>query len=134
MRGETARVYAPGDPVGMEAAGQSSLYKGGYKLVRNNAPFGDNVWRLYDVETDPGETRDLAAARPDLFAEMMADYEAYARRVGVLPVPEGYTTIGQLTRNYAGSAYRRFWWVGLAAAVLVAGALALVLRRRRARR
>ena len=32
-------------------------------------------WELYDLGTDPGETEDLAATRPDVRAELLAIYE-----------------------------------------------------------
>lgn len=128
-----ARAHPPGAAIGMEAAGQSALFKDGWKLVRNNAPYGDGVWRLYNVAVDPGETRDLAQAELARFAELMADYEAYARANGVLDVPEGYTTIGQLNENYRGRIFAPLMWM----AVVLGGAAAIagfiVWRRRRAR-
>ena len=36
--------------------------------VRTDHP----VYELYDLATDPGETRDLSAARPEVVAELQA--------------------------------------------------------------
>ncbi len=99
IRGEADRVYAETDAVGIEAAGNAALFRGDYKLVRNMPPLGDAKWHLYDLSRDPGETNDLSAAQPELFAEMMAEYEAYAARVGALEVPDGYDQMAQLTTN-----------------------------------
>lgn len=58
-----------------------------WKLVSVQAPFGDNSWSLYDLTTDRGETTDLIAANPVVAAQLMADYDAYAARVGVVAAP-----------------------------------------------
>lgn len=41
-------------------------------------------WELYDVEADPGETRDLARKHPSRLKRLVAKWEAYADRVGVV--------------------------------------------------
>ena len=130
LYGATPRAHPPGAAIGMEAAGQSALFRDGWKLVRNNAPFGDGVWRLYDVTNDPGETRDLATQEPARFDKLMADYEAYARENGVLEVPDGYTTIGQLNTNYRNKTLRQFWWVPAGLVLLLAAGGYAVWHRR----
>jgi arylsulfatase A-like enzyme len=97
LAGKANGVYASDEAVGMEAAGASALFKGSMKLVRDRPPFGDEQWHLYDLASDPGETNDLAAARPAVLQEMLADYEAYAARVGVLEVPPGYNTTAEVS-------------------------------------
>ncbi|RMF21515.1 MAG: arylsulfatase [Deltaproteobacteria bacterium] len=99
LRGRAERVHPPDEPVGIEVSGQAALFKGDYKLVRNNPRYGDGRWHLYDLRRDPGETRDLAASKPELFEELMADYRAYAERNGVLEMPEGFEMHEQLRRN-----------------------------------
>lgn len=91
LDGRADAVYGPDEPVGLEASGQSALFKGDYKLVRNHAPFGDQQWRLHDIVRDPGETRDLAGVEPERYRQMLADYQAYAESVGVLAMPDGYS-------------------------------------------
>lgn len=86
------------DPLGYELSGNSALFRGDYKLVRNLAPTGDGRWRLYDLKTDPGETKDLSTAEPDRFATMLADYRAYAKANGVLDMPAGYTADAQINQ------------------------------------
>jgi arylsulfatase/uncharacterized sulfatase len=123
LRGEADAVYGPATPVGIEVSGQSALFKGDYKLVRNNPPYGDGVWRLYDRARDPGETRDLTTDRQDVFSELMGDYEAYAETVGVLEMPEGYHIHDQLRANSIRKQVRYYWWVLLLLAVAL-GAVA----------
>jgi len=116
-------VYGADTPVGMEVSGQAALFKGDYKLVRNNPRYGDGVWRLYDLARDPGETRDLATERKDLFSELMRDYEAYTETMGVLEMPAGYVEYDQMRANAIRKQVRQHGWVLLILAVAL-GAVA----------
>lgn len=87
------------EPVAYELAGNASVYLGGYKLVRNRAPFGDGQWRLHDLRSDPQESVDLSAANPERVALMLEAYARYEASVGVLPVPEGYNYLKQVQIN-----------------------------------
>ncbi len=98
MLGGAAGSVHGDDPLGYELSGNSALFRGDYKLVRNLAPTGDGRWRLYDLRNDPGETKDLSAAEPERFEAMMADYRAYAKANGVLDMPAGYTADAQINR------------------------------------
>lgn len=132
LRGETQSVYGAQDPVGLEAAGDGALYKGRFKLTRNAGPLGDPAWRLYDIVADPGETRDLAAQRPERVAEMLADYQAYAARVGVAEIPPGFSADAQIAGNLAraiAADFRGPLLLGLVAIVGVPLLLALTLWR-----
>ena len=99
LGGGTAPVRGADTPLGVEVSGNAALYRGDYKIVRDMPPLGDGRWRLYDVARDPGETRDLSTAEPERLKAMLADYAAYEARVGVAPLPPGYTTQKQLTAN-----------------------------------
>ena len=90
LAGQVEQVYAPDEPIGYELAGNAALFKGQHKIVKDRGPIGDGAWHLFDIASDPGETRDLREEMPDLFAVMLRDYEAYVARNGVQPVPEGY--------------------------------------------
>jgi arylsulfatase len=46
------------------------------------------VWELYDLEADPNETHDLAGLRPDKVSQLVTQYEAWEKRVGVVPREE----------------------------------------------
>ncbi len=119
--GTAERVHGPDKPLGMEVSGNAALYKGDYKIVRNLTPFGDGQWRLFNIAEDPGETRDLATTRPALFADLRADYDAYAQRVGVLDTPPGYDSMAQVTHNVVAAVVERNLLV------IIAGALVFVL-------
>ena len=132
LRGQAERAYGPQEPIGYELSGNRALFKGDLKLVNNMAPIGDGLWRLYDIRNDPGETLDLQQRMPDVFRTMLADYEAYAKEHGVLPMPEGYDPVKQVLYN----SVRNYWWpayrLPAAITLLSLGALVwFVMRRRR---
>ena len=99
LQGAPGPVRGPDAPLGIEVSGNAALYRGDYKVVRDMPPLGDGRWRLYDIKRDPGETRDLSVAEPERLKAMLGDYAAYEARVGVAPLPPGYTTQKQLTAN-----------------------------------
>jgi arylsulfatase/uncharacterized sulfatase len=134
LSGAAAHVRDADAAIGIEVSGHAALYRGDYKLVRTPPPLGDNAWRLYDVTRDPGETHDLSAAMPDLAAAMLAEYDAYAARNGVLALPEGYDVQRQVIHNVRMKQLEHYWWVlALAALALIGLVVAAVwlLRRRR---
>ena len=134
LRGIGADIHPPEEAVGFETAGHAGVFKGSHKLVRVGAPVGDGRWRLFDLGKDPGETRDLATEQPQRLAEMLADYEAYAARVGVLEVPAFYSPTRQLLINYLydrAKANSHLVVVGVGLGVVLVGLLIWIIRRRR---
>jgi arylsulfatase len=67
-------------PLFWEHEGNAAMRAGKWKLVRKYP--GD--WELYDMDADRTELTDLAALHPERVREMAAQYEAWARRCGVL--------------------------------------------------
>lgn len=142
LSGAANYIYGPEDAVGFTTSGQAALIRGNYKLVRNLPPHGDSVWRLFDLAEDPGETMDLSDGLPDLKAELMQDYHAYADRVGVLELPEGYQVEQQIGRNVIAKLWQYYWpWIVAAGFTILAlfalllwslAKLTLVVRRRMA--
>lgn len=133
LNGAAETVRGPDDVIGMEMSGQAALLRGSYKLVRSLRPYGDGVWRLYDIVADPGETRDLSDEQPALKAELMAAYDAYAEREGVIAVPDDFDASAEIGRRGMQAALRTYapWLVGLLAGLVVLGAVGLRLMRRR---
>lgn len=107
LSGAATRVYAPEDAVGIEVSGNAALYRGPWKIVRNLQPWGDGNWRLFNLENDPGETRDMSTDHPEIFEQLQADYAAYAERVGVLEVPAGYNSVAQVEKNMTAAVLKR---------------------------
>lgn len=138
LTGATDRTHAEDKPVGLEVSGNAALFRGDWKIVRDRPPVGDGQWRLYNLARDPGETNDLSKAEPELFRQLLADYAAYEQRVGVQPLPEGYTTDKQLMDNAMGKQKGGMVVVGLAVLALglavIVGLVLLVRRSWRRRR
>ncbi len=133
LRGERERTHPEDTPVGMEVSGQSALFKGDLKLVRNGAEYGDGAWHVYDIARDPGETNDLSAARPELAAALRRDYDAYAAAMGVQPMPDGYDIHRQVMINSAKRQFRNNPWPLVVAFLVVVSPVVGILwwRRRR---
>ena len=90
LAGENHAIHSEDEPIGYELGGNSALFKGDYKIVINKFEQNETEWHLYNIKTDPGETNDLVNDEPQLFGEMLSDYEAWAEENNVLPMPEGY--------------------------------------------
>lgn len=88
FEGDTDRIYAEDEPVGMELFGNRALYKGDWKALQLAPPFGDGEWKLYNLSEDVRELIDLSSENPELLEELIMDYDDYSERVGVIP-PEG---------------------------------------------
>jgi len=137
LAGQVDRVYGPTDTVGVEVSGNSALFRDNWKIVRNIPPVGDGKWRLYDHAKDPAEVNDLAATMPDLFEAMLADYETYAARFGVLALPDGYQAERQVRLNAIARqlSFHAGALIAIGAAVLaLLGLLIFWLLRRRMRK
>jgi arylsulfatase/uncharacterized sulfatase len=98
-----------------------AVYRESFKLVRALPPHGDSQWRLFNRIDDPGETQDLSQALPEIKAELMQGYEAYAKAAAVLPLPEGYEVYQAITANML-----RRQWAFYGHQIMVAAALVLV--------
>ncbi len=99
LTGNAQRVHPADEAIGYELSGNRALFKGDLKLQSNLAPIGDGQWHLYDIRKDPGETKDLQKEMPEVFQTMQADYAAYARDNGVIPMPAGYDPHEQIKTN-----------------------------------
>jgi arylsulfatase len=64
-----------------EHEGNRAIRDGKYKLVSRH-PQG---WELYDMEADRTELNELSGEMPEKAAQMLGDYEAWAKRCGVVP-------------------------------------------------
>jgi arylsulfatase len=67
-------------PMFWEHEGNAAVRIGKWKLVRRYPC----AWELYDMDADRTELHDLAAQNPERVSDMAAQYEAWAKRCGVL--------------------------------------------------
>ncbi|MGH8785037.1 MAG: sulfatase-like hydrolase/transferase, partial [Cupriavidus necator] len=72
-----------------ELEGNRGYIRGQWKIVSLQPP-GTRIdldnWMLFDLANDPTECQDIAAARPDLVAELIAEFEADAEANYVYPL------------------------------------------------
>jgi arylsulfatase A-like enzyme len=75
-------------PIAFQFGSQAALSDNRYKLVHNeltDRPKSDNgsaaiaEWELYDLVSDPSETRNLAGEHPELLQRMQSELEAWQR-------------------------------------------------------
>jgi hypothetical protein len=101
LRGDKDHIHGPNDVVAYEMAGSAAVFRGPYKLARNNPPFGDKQWRLYRPLEDPVEASDLGPSNPKLVAELKAEYGRFSKEVNLIEVPDDYNPITQIQKNAA---------------------------------
>lgn len=133
LEGSATEIYADDEAIGMEVSGNSALIKGDYKLSRNSPPHGDNIWRLYNLAADPGESQDLRALQPEQFDLMIEDYNNYASEFGVIPLPAGFDYLEQARRNSIKNLMQSNWRGLALSAVVVFTLFWLIIRRVRRR-
>jgi arylsulfatase len=87
LAGRTEAAHAP-DYVTIHAHdGRVALRQGRWKLVNLEPPFDESVLALYDIETDPGETRDLSAEEPETYQTLIMLWRKERRARGIV-LPE----------------------------------------------
>jgi arylsulfatase len=90
LAGDESEIHSDEQAIGYELGGNRALFKGDYKLVFNRSAINDQNWHLFNIKTDPGEAHDLANEQPQRYQQMLKEYEEYASRNNVQPMPEGY--------------------------------------------
>lgn len=74
------------DEFGWEHFGQRAYRAGDWKLIFVPEPAGGTgEYALYNLATDPGETRDVSADHPEMVEELSEKWEQYAKDNGVAP-------------------------------------------------
>lgn len=88
------QVRPPSDTIALEYLGQGYVHRDdGWKLSRTAVPgvpmatYEDMPWRLFNMNTDRGETHDQAAERPDIVEALKKEWDRYVGENGVL-VPQ----------------------------------------------
>lgn len=69
-------------PLFFEHEGNRAVRVGEWKLVSQRP---ENKWELYNIKTDRAEQNDLSTQYPDKVTQMIALYDQWATRAGVIP-------------------------------------------------
>ena len=131
LAGSDEKNYIDSDSVGLEVTGNSALFKGNFKIVRNRPPNGSNQWELFNLSEDPGETVNLATSMPNKLLELIEEYEAYAEKNGVIELPLDYEWAAEMTINTFKRNYLPLIWKATIFIVLAISFVIVLIRRRR---
>ena len=131
LAGSDEKSYTDSDSVGLEVTGNSALFKGDFKIVRNRPPNGSNQWELFNLSEDPGETINLATSMPNKLLELIEEYEAYAEKNGVIELPLDYEWAAEMTINTFKRNYLPLIWKAALFIILAMSLVVVLIRRRR---
>ena len=67
--------------------GRMLIRKGKWKLTNLESPFDESELELFNLETEPSETNNLAVAEPERYQEMLELWRAERRKLGIV-LPE----------------------------------------------
>ncbi|MBO0872136.1 MAG: arylsulfatase [Pseudonocardia sp.] len=74
-----------------EMYGHRAIWHDGWKAVayhEHGAPYDDDVWELYHLETDFSECHDLAGRRPEVLQNLIGRWWSEAERYDVFPLDD----------------------------------------------
>lgn len=84
LDGDAVSPRADSDIIAMQMFGARMVRAGDWKAVNVPKPIGTGDWELFNVETDPGETKDRAAEHPEPLAQLVTAWEAYAAENNII--------------------------------------------------
>ena len=120
LQGSKEKNYLDTDAVGLEVTGNSALFKGDYKIVRNRPPHGSNAWELYNLTIDPGETNNLSEDMPDKLNELISDYKNYVELNGVIELPIDYSWAKEMSINTLKRLLIEYiWWISIGLVIVL---------------
>lgn len=90
LTGKTEAVRTDKDWIGEELFGNRMVRQGDWKLCHIlKTAGGSGEWELFNLKTDPGETTDLAKKEPEKTKALLAVWEEYVARNGVILTGDG---------------------------------------------
>jgi arylsulfatase len=84
MTGEHDQIHDDDDSMGWELFGRSAFRHGKWKITWIEKPFGSSDFELFNMETDPGETRNVRAMYPVVYQQMVEGFDEYGRTNGIV--------------------------------------------------
>jgi arylsulfatase len=90
LAGKSKAVRGARDWIGWELFGNRAVRQGDWKILNLlRAAGGTGEWQLFNLKTDPAETHDLAKDNPKKLKELIALWNAYAKKNGVILTGDG---------------------------------------------
>jgi arylsulfatase len=86
LTGEKEEVHY-NEGIGYELHGMRAYIKDEWKIVNLPIPFGNGDWELFNLAEDPAESIDLTEQFPEIRNELIAAWEEYSEKVGVIYDP-----------------------------------------------
>lgn len=93
LAGEAPAVHDGDYVTTLLHAGRAFVRRGPWKLSNLEPPFDEAAFELFDVEADPGETTNLAEARPEVLREMLELWRSERERLGIV-LPDEFRAVG----------------------------------------
>jgi arylsulfatase len=84
LAGASDRVHAPDYVTAQFHRNRAYLRQGRWKITQIEVPFTESGFELYDLETDPGETTDLAGTQPEKYSELTALWRQQVKQLGII--------------------------------------------------
>jgi arylsulfatase len=84
LRGQIDTIHAEDEAIGWELFGRRALHRGRWKVLWLQPPYGNGDWQLYDMISDPGETKDLSSIYPEIRRSLIEAWNQYADNSGVI--------------------------------------------------
>jgi arylsulfatase len=86
LSGKQDVVHPPTEAVGWGLWKRGALRMGDWKILYVESPFGSDDWELYNLKTDPAESRDLGPTEPAQMRKMLDAWDEYVQKNGVVIV------------------------------------------------
>jgi arylsulfatase len=94
LAGSDEGIYSEVDVIAMELHGQRYLLRGDWKIIWEQRPINMSwvfpfperwqTWQLFNLADDPTEQNNLADEHPEILAELVALWEAWAEENNVM--------------------------------------------------
>jgi arylsulfatase len=84
LKGESNEIHPEDFVVGWELFGRCALRKGPWKITKIEPPFGNGTFELFNLENDPAESKNLAEMYPEIWKEMLLNWDEYVQKNGVI--------------------------------------------------
>ena len=84
LRGEEATVHGDDYVTTLYHGDRAYIRHGNWKRVNLERPFDESKFELFDLSSDPGETRNLALVEPERLADMIELRRITRRQLGIV--------------------------------------------------